>query len=134
MISVWLVGKGTQYYRIGVQLDAEDDEHQQRVSSYLNKYFKQRVEFVDNFAMPISSDIDYYVGVGDRKIDGGTIVTCKSLFWLTTKHDDNNQWEWLKEWHEGLREAVEAAYEKKQARKKETNCIGNGDCNVAQNS
>ncbi len=121
-ILYWLVGtEGSQYYRIGIEPVSMPDEvhvnieyNIKRQQEYLEKTFAY-VEYINEYPMPIGSDIDKYIGLGKKHVidDGehiGTVRTCKSLFWRSTKRDNQDKFEWLRHLHKGLLEAVTQAY------------------------
>lgn len=117
-VFYWLVRDKEQFYRIGIEPTEVNEQVRAAQESMLKEYY-DGVKFINTFPMPIGTDIDVYMGTGNRPAEyHGTVlgkyVTCKAIFALGTKRNTTqNQWEFLDSYHKGLFEAVSEAYRKK---------------------
>ena len=100
MYHYFLVHKGCEIYRLGIEGDKD------LARSYLEKYFRS-VMFVDTYKELFYFDIDKYVGIGERKIDGGIIRTCKLVHTLMPRTTYSNIYERLEKVHKHIKEREE---------------------------
>ena len=100
MFHIFLVHKGAEIYRIGIEGDKD------LARSYLEKYFRS-VMFIDTYKELFYHDIDKYIGIGERKIDGGIIRTCKLVHTLMSRKSSSNIHEQLEKVHKHIKEREE---------------------------
>lgn len=97
MYYYFLVHIGAEIYRLGIEGDRE------LAKEYLENHFRD-VRYIGEYQELILFDIDRNAGVGERKIDGGIIRTCKLVHRLMTRHTEGNIYEWLEKVHKHIKE------------------------------
>ncbi len=97
MIHYYLCIYGSDIYRIGVTGDRN------LIEKYLSQYY-QSVEFIDDYKEPFYYDIDNNIGIGNRVIDGGRILTCKLVHTITSRKTSGSIFDYLDKVHKQVKE------------------------------
>lgn len=100
MYHYFLAHKGCEIYRLGIEGDRELAEQ------YLKKYYRN-VSFINTYKELFLYDIDKWVGMGERKFDGGVIRTCKLVHLLMPRKSSTNIYAQLEKVHKHMKEREE---------------------------